>query len=243
MPQNIRILTKQCCERLLTYSSNKNLRSKYNNENFDENELEFLKKPTQYFIDDEFILRTTSSPLSKDDCKNSIELYKQLQKIDRVQANDKRLWVSLTHTRFFSYTKKRWKVSAISSDDTIKERFHFEGTGIEARMRNAISRLWWAAKITYDQRRENPFELTEVLWEKQDIYTALVERSFVSYPNVVHGFLDFYKRNKHLKEDDLRALLRGLNAVGGVKILPLIPTEEMPDELRRVADYNRISVN
>ncbi len=238
MRKNIKILTQECCEDLLGFSSRPDVRARYNQDKFDPAFLKFLKTPTKYFIDDMITLGTSS----KDDCQSSIAVFKELKNLDKVQANDKRLWVCLTHTLFFDYTKKRWNINSSSSNDTILSRFHFEGAGIEARMRNGISRLWWAARITYDESRENPFELTELLWEKQDVYTALVERSFATYPNFVHGFLDFYKINKHLKEDDLRGILRGLNAIGGVRVLPVMTKEEVVDEIKRIAGFNKISV-
>lgn len=237
MRQNIKVLTQNCCEDLLTFSSRTELREKYNRETYDVTGLEFLKIPTKYFVDDSIVLGTTS----KDDCQSSITIFQELMNLDKVQANDKRLWTCLTHTIFFDYTRKRWNINAGTSEDTITSRFHFEGVGIEARMRNAISRLWWAAKITYDESLQNKFELTELLWEKQDVYTAIVERSFATYPNLVHGFLEFYKGNKQLKEDELRAILRGLNAIGGVKILPVMSKQEVIDEIKRIADFNKIA--
>ena len=80
------------------------------------------------------------------------------------------------------------------------------------------------------------------LWEKQDVYTLIVERSFATYRNVVHGFLEFYKTNRHLKEDDLRAILRGLNAIGGVKILPVMTKQEVYEELVKISNFSNIAV-
>src|ERR1700690_2042915 len=116
MKQNIKILTQECCDNLLTFSSRRELRDKYNHGKFDSSEMKYVNMPTKYFIDDNFDLLTISSPLSRDDCKNSIELFKQLKNMNKVQANDKRLWVCLTHTRFLEYTRRRWKISSADSD-------------------------------------------------------------------------------------------------------------------------------
>jgi hypothetical protein len=238
MRQNIKILTKNCCEDLLTFSTRTELREKYNRDTYDSSGLDFVKIPSQYFMDDKVALGTTS----KDDCQSSITIFKELINLDKVQANDKRLWTCLTHTIFFDYTKKRWNIDEYSSDDTIISRFHLEGVGIEARMRNAISRLWWTAKVTYDKvNRNDEFELTRLIWEKQDLWTGLMERSFSTYPNVVQGFLEFYNQNKQLKEDQIRLLHRGLNAIGGVKMLPLLSKQEIVDEIKRIAEYGMIA--
>lgn len=239
MKQKIKILTLKCCEDLLTFQSNLLLRDKYKEPYYDATGLDFLKIQTKYQIDDDLILGVES----KDDCQNSIEIFKQLSNLDKVQANDKRLWVALTHTIFYNYSWRRWDIAAErTSDDKIIDRLHFEGAGIDSRMGNSISRLWWTAKVTYDNKRSDEFELTRLIWEKQDIQVALMERSFSTYPNIVQGFLEFFEQNRHLKEDELRALIRGLNAIGGVKVLPLLLKEEVIDEIKRIADYSKIAI-
>lgn len=239
MKQNIRILTLKCCEDLLTFQSNETLREKYKKPNYDITELDFLKFQNKYQIDDDLVLGVES----KDDCQNSIEVFKQLSNLDKVQANDKRLWVALTHTIFYNYSWHRWDIaSEKTSDYKIIDRLHFEGAGIDSRMGNAISRLWWTAKVTYDSKRSDEFELTRLIWEKQDIQVALMERSFSTYPNIVQGFLEFFDKNRHLKEGELRVLIRGLNAIGGVKVLPLLLKEEVVAEIKKIADYSKIDI-
>lgn len=235
----IKLLSKDTCDSLLNFEADANLRSFYNKPMFDSSKLNYLNTITSFSMDDDIALGTAP----KDDFINSKKIFTSLKNLNMVQANDKRLWVALTHTIFFSYTQKRWNINEESSEGTILSRFHFEGRGLETRMRNSISRLWWAAKITYDKGRDDNFELTELLWEKQDIITSLVERSFGTYKNVLYGFLEFYKSNKHLKEDDIRALAKGLNSIGGVKVLPIIGQNLIANELRKVADYNKIGVN
>jgi len=87
------------------------------------------------------------------------------------------------------------------------------------------------------------FELTKLIWEKQDIHVALMERSFGTYPNFVHNFLDFYKKNKHLSEDNIRLILRGINSIGGVKVLPLLNSDEIMSEIKKVAKYGKINID
>ncbi len=100
MRQNIKLLTQNCCEGLLTFSSKSDLREKYNQGTFDATGLDYVKIPTKYFIDDDLELGI----IPKDDCISSIIIFKQLMNLNRVQANDKRLWSCLTHTRFYNYT-------------------------------------------------------------------------------------------------------------------------------------------
>jgi hypothetical protein len=235
----VKLLSKDNCIELLKFESDSVLRDIYNQSTFDNSKLIYLNSPSPFSIDESLVLGT----LPKDDFENSKKIFAAFKNLDKTQANDKRLWVALTHSIFFSYTKERWNIDEKTSGDTIISRFHFEGAGLETRMRNSISRLWWAAKITYDENRDNKFELTELLLEKQDIITSLVERSYGTYKNVLHGFLEFYRSNKHLKENDIRTLAKGLNSIGGVKVLPIVKQDLIPSELKKIAKFNRIDVN
>lgn len=239
MKQNIKLLSEACCDRLLRFQTDKEIKKLYSLDNFPLENLETINFITNYYIDDDLEI----SPKPEDDVNSSIAIFTQLKNLDLVQGNDRRLWVALTHGRFYIYTKERWKKSVGSSDKEILRRFHFEGASLEARMRNSISRLWWASRITYDENRDDPFELTRLLWMKQDLIQNLVERMYGTYDNVVKGVLEMYKNNKQLSEDELRALYTGLNAIGGVKVLPILSKEEVQIELRRIAEFKGIDLN
>ncbi len=56
MRLNIKILTQNCCEDLLTFSARPELRKKYDKDTFDNSTLEYVKIPTKYFIEDDIEL-------------------------------------------------------------------------------------------------------------------------------------------------------------------------------------------
>lgn len=235
--KNMKLFSEKCCELLLQFTNNNDLRKNYFRPNFDPIYFEYLKQESSLLIPEELVL----NPNSEDDCENSIKIFEALKDIDLVQANDRRLWVTLTHTIFFQYSNQRW-IREENSDKKIIRRFHFEGTSIEARMRNSISRLWWAAKISYDQSRRDPYELTRLLWSKQDIYQNLVERSYGTYNSVVKGFLEFYFENNYLKEDQLRRLFTALNSIGGVKALSVHSKEEIKNILSSLITFYNFKI-
>jgi len=238
MKENIKILTNDCCEDLLAIQGDPNLKSVYNSDEFPSEKLQFVNSITSYFVDSEVQL----DPKPESDGENSIIIFNQLKNLDRVQANDRRLWVSLTHLRFYSYTRHRWYVGEKTPD--LIRRFHYEGSSLETRVRNSISRLWWAAKLTFDENiKDDPFKMTKILWKRQDLIQNIVERSYVTYPNVVRGILEFCEINHQLSEDNLRNLFIGLNAIGGVKVLSLLNISDIKDELKRVAIYKGIKIN
>lgn len=107
-------------------------------------------------------------------------IYQWLSALTPVVAADERLWTYLSHVAFAEYMVKRWQTGlerAGKKNDVIIDRWFFKGEGARTKMHNGISRLWWFAHVTYDSKRANPFELTEVLLSLQDIQTAFLERS------------------------------------------------------------------
>ncbi|ULQ50971.1 DUF6339 family protein [Flavihumibacter fluvii] len=237
----MKIFTESCCEVLLNIAIDDDKKKEYLNETFDSSKFEFLGIENNINIPSDFELELSVHPRdpdnSKKDLNNSILIFELLKDIDRVQANDKRLWVTLSHHIFFKYSKSRWLKSEEFTSEMIRRRFHFEGASLETRMRNSISRLWWSAKLTYDKNREDPYELTKLLFSKQDIFQNLVERSYGTYDSVVKGFLEFYSEKNYLKEDQLRRLFTALNSIGGVKVLPVHNKEEIKQILGDLIEY------
>ncbi len=235
----LQYLSAITCKELLEFKSNQEIRDRYNSAGFIFSENE--KLISELIISgnlNEISLGITAA----DDMANSKRIFSALKDLDLAQASDKRLWVTLTHGQFFQYTVERWGINSATSNEVIQDRFHFEGSGLRPRNQNSIARLWWGAKLTYDPDSLTPFELTDLLWEKQDFYQNLIDRKFSTYPGILKGFLRFYSENRHLDiKRDMRRLFKGVNALGGVRILPLLTEKEVYLELFRLSKFYKIS--
>jgi len=235
----VKIFTNQTCVDLLSYRENESIRRIYNGDTFDFAEANFLPQTLKLNFDISHSLGVRPA----DDLDSSIKIFEALKNIDLVQANDKRIWVSLAHSIFYKYAKERWKIDKDSSDDALKDRFHFEGIALRQRNQHSIARLWWAARITYNENMADPYELTRVLWEKQDFYQNLIDRKYSTYKNTLNGFLSFYSRNRHLDaKRDLRRLFKGLNAFGGVRVLSMLSQSEIENQLSSLSKFYKMSV-
>lgn len=232
----VKLLLKSCCDELLRFQHDNEIRSRYNTI-YPIEYLDYLDIGTKYNLAD---LDFSTAP--ENDVYSSIDLYDRLIDLDRVQANDRRLWVGLTHNEYYDYTIKRWNIDNNTSNKVILRRFHFEGSSLETRMRNSISRLWWAAEITYDENRQDPYELTKVLWSKQQLQQSIVERSYGTYNSVVQGILEVYLDNDELSDMDIKILAKGLNSYGGVKILANMHINEVKAKLYDIAKYSGIQI-
>lgn len=161
--------------------------------------------------------------------ENAVKLFNCYRNLSRTQATDKRIWVFLAHTQYWKYMKTRWplpepagKTKAVTH---ILDHWFMEGS--KAFSRHGIASLWWGAFITYDEERNNPFELTEEFFSKQDYKRVILEENICFYKPLVHAILEYVAENKELFEKHwapkVRFLIRKLNFISGYKILSSLP--------------------
>lgn len=180
------------------------------------------------------------------DLENSKRLYLALKDLTPVQAADERLWACLSHTVGWQYMRKRWDVdkyrgNAQKRTEYIRDRYFFMPNRDRALVRNGIARLWTYAYVTYDEQREDPFQLTEVLLQKLDIAQQLLERSFSRVPELpkaVMRVVQTYPKDQLdlTDRDQFRDVMRHVNRVGGVTILDLLTAFELEQTVRSRAD-------
>jgi Family of unknown function (DUF6339) len=165
------------------------------------------------------------------DLENAIRLHKLLRHLTPLQARDPRLWTRLAHVEGWPYMRKRWHLERFGADSDkgarfISARYFVPQSESRALLRNGIARLWWTAQVTYDAERNNPYELTTVLFSTLDITQQILERNMGRAPTIVKGFLEFLLQNKKtlLTRGDqnrtrIRRLAKFLNMYGGVCLL------------------------
>jgi hypothetical protein len=173
------------------------------------------------------------------DLDNAIRLHKALPDLTPLQAQDPRLWVRLTHVELWGYMRARWPVERYRSDRgraerVVLERYFVPQRQSRALLRNGAARLWWTAKVTFDPRRKNPYELTGVLLSKLDIAQQLLERNLGRIPALNHAFLDYLLRHRRECLDNgeksrvlVRRLAKALNFHGGVCVLDCVSNQQL----------------
>lgn len=233
----IKLLTRECCNTLLSNWDKTEKNNLYLGTNFPKHLLNFIEEDQGIDLECSLELH-----LDKSDYENSRAVFEALKKIDLTQASDRRLWVSMTHFYFFEYCLKRWGINKKTTAESIKRRFHFIGAGLESRTRNAISRLWWAARLTYDESLEDPYKYTKILWDKQDYFTGLLERRLGTYRNVLRVMLELVEEFPKISEADRRRILAGLNAYGGVSSLSSMENESLKKVIIRIIEYANIKL-
>ena len=173
---------------------------------------------------------------SDDDYENTKTIYTAMKDLSLAIAIDERFWAYLTHSTYWPYMIKRWPVdksSAKKKEQFIREHYFFMTNKARALTRNGISRLWWFGRVSYDEKREDPFELTKVLLATQDVAQTLLERSFSRNDTVTKSILtcllERQKTNKGnpFNRENFRTVARTLNAAGGVASLDTLAEEDI----------------
>lgn len=226
MKKEIPIFTESYTEKLFRNLNNTEQIKLYFRDKFIYEEY-FPRGGSGIFLEDDFKLNIINS--EKNDIENSIALYKSLE-LNETQASDKRLWTYLTHVRFWDYMKKRWPLDdAKDITNRIKDRYFLNNVNIESLSRNGICRLWWYSHVTIDESRKDPYELTKILLNRQEIAVGILERRLGSISCVRKGILEYLRDNPKImnNEDNTRELIKYLNLVGGVKNLSMLKFKEV----------------
>ena len=179
-------------------------------------------------VDDVKIKQMVASADSDVEC--AILLYQALPDLNGLFASYAPFWTHLSHYELFDYMKKRWPNITKNIDDTpkdvvqsinyIRKYWFYHGA-----MNSWLSSLWWSVFMTKDDNREDPYELTRVLFYQEDMRT----RTLGTYMIFRHepariAILEFIRDNREgiLKndfQDKVRYLMKVLNLLGGSKQL------------------------
>lgn len=181
----------------------------------------------------------------ENDLANARRLYSSLRDIPRSLAVDENFWAYLAHGPFWTYMRSRWSDSI--TPRTIRDRYFFSGPQHRALVHQGIARLWWYAHVTYDETRQDPFELTGVLLRRIRVAQALLERSWSSNPDVLKGFLIGMDRAERefsgafpvqdVLRDDVPVYI---NQIGGVTILDHLEAEAIAELVyQRIQGHTR----
>jgi len=196
----------------------------------------------------------TLDPYDKE-IHNAKKLFTALKDLSLSDATEERLWVGLSHGIFWEYMQKNTaytlSLNPRSTFDTgfIKNRY-FLNTEKNTQKRSlyihALSKLWWAGSLTYDQEnKSNPFQ---ALWLFENAFSHKLINTFSSnfMANKTIRFALFdaglYLNTSGIpiKGDTLVPLLKHLNELGGSVILDLYSREELAAHL---IDYAKAHIH
>ncbi len=193
------------------------------------------------------------SHIGRTDVENSIQIYRAMMKITDTQAADERFWAGLCHGDFWDYMHNRWENIKVSGDmvsSLLWRYFYNTKNGIRRAMfRNTLSRLWWLGRLTYDENRNDPFELTRY-WE-EDFSTKMLilfSSNYMGNQTITRGLVSALmelERQEVTISGQKRELYylasQYLNLYGGTHILDYYSENEIKEKV--MYHIKRLAVN
>lgn len=165
------------------------------------------------------------------EAKNAQLIYENLKFLSDSQASDERIWAGLCLGPFWKYVQYRWDIKNKCTNSNIEQHYFF-GFGVRRSLtRNAISRLWWIGRLTYDENRADPYELTKFVCENADYIMHILERNTSNNPMIIRSFLSAILKAReegiNINTDMVGELAKYLNLLGGTYILDCLPPEKI----------------
>lgn len=168
------------------------------------------------------------------DAENAQRVYNHMKALSDSQASDERIWIAYTLGEQLEYMKYRWKVT--SSTDMLN-RYFFNYSKNRSLFRNGISRLWWIGRVTYDEKREDSFELTKFMCNHQDFIETICGRSTFNNPTVqkasINAIYDVLKNKNENNRETIREVAKYVNLLAGTYILDMLSYQEIYDKVYR----------
>ena len=134
------------------------------------------------FSDSKFPMPQVSLDMNDDipgktDSVNITAVYDAFRFLSDSQASDERLWSALCLGPFWTYVQYRWKVKKNHSINNILQHYFFGFGARRSLTRNAMSRLWWTGRLTYDKMDSDPYHLTRFVAQNSRFIVDILERN------------------------------------------------------------------
>ena len=169
-----------------------------------------------------------------DDYTSSIELYEAYENLTPLQASDERFWTYLSHVDLFNYLQERWPNQ--KTPNYVLNHWFIESISPGKLIRDNLSGMWWAVKLSVDKKRADKYELTKLLFRDRDLpFRRLGQLRFGRYRPAVIATLEFIQENERLFKDKYEAktreVTRFLNLYGGTKPIPYFEKDAIKEIL------------
>lgn len=195
---------------------------------------------TKYGEIPDFTLDMSNEKPFLTEATNVERVYGNLKFLSESQASDERLWAGLCFGPFWNYVRYRWEIDKKCTASNIEQHFMFGFGARRSLTRNAMSRLWWIGRLTYDENRADPWELTKFVCESSDYIMHILERNTSNNPAIIRAFLDAVldarKDGLQIDTNTVGELAKYLNLLGGIYILDCLPEKKIHDKIYAKAE-------
>lgn len=239
------ILTKTYIEKIFDEVSNGIGLERFLSETFPIDESFFLHTAQVRQPED---LLSKMVPTTEGDFQSAVALYEAYKDLSPLQAIDSQLWESLSLTDLFPYMQKRWNLKDCKDEKELKSsilnHFTIKAHGL---MRQGLGGLWWLVHLTSDPDRENPYELTEILFKNYTLRTVRfgVGR-VIQHKEAAIGILQYIKdheSNIPSMENVAHGLTSHFNKLGAIKQLTYMDRDFFYSEMEKHIEEFKVATS
>ncbi|MGV2929233.1 DUF6339 family protein [Macrococcus capreoli] len=172
------------------------------------------------------------------DGKNVEIIHKSLKGLTPVQASQEKFWLGMAMTHYKDYIYYRLE-DEIKKDNRARLKTALTSLGLgkkRALIVNVLPRIWWVGELTYDETREDPYELTKMFCRSDfsGKATTFASNNLMSNKEIRLGVLSaLYELDKEIEGGVIRKhyveSLKYLNLIAGVSLLDLKTREEIKE--------------
>lgn len=187
---------------------------------------------TKYIDLPEIVFDMSAEKPADTDFENVKRVYGALKFLSDSNASEERLWAAMCLGPGYQYVQYRWPVK---TSENVLQHFYYGYGGRRSLTRNAIARLWWIGRLTYDKDRKDPYELTRFVCSAADYIMHFIERNTSNNLHVlrpvIEAILEAREKGYDVNTDDAGTLSKYLNILGGMYILDAMPEEWIKNKI------------
>lgn len=233
---NLEILSE---EKILTLKNNKNEVREQMIESIDNSWLkDFFKdanpfnKSKVFYSEFKLVLSDEKDDCAQADLQNAILLHKNLN-LNESQACDERVWISLCFGYFYNYMQSRWNVKRKTN---LEEHWFIPHGQKRGLYFNGIARLYWFAKLSYDDNLDDPYELTRFCFSNDlGMLSQMIYRGYSNSKVVRMAILKaikcFVDDGGEYNRNLLYKILKYVSFLGGAYILDSFSEQELKEKI------------
>lgn len=170
--------------------------------------------------------------------ENVKEIYSKLRFLSDSNASEEKLWAGFSLSAGYNYVQYRWK-GQLNSVSGVLDHFFFNAGNRRAYTRNALARLWWIGRLTYDEKNPgDPWHLTRFVCESADYVFHFLERTTSNNISILRPFLTAMLEARdsgiEINTDDAGELSKELNILGAAYALDFMPEEWIKEKMHSI---------
>lgn len=204
--------------------------------------LEFVELEVDLSIDESAQLVGLKSQAISEEISNVNIVWNSIGRISSLIALDERFWVTLTLAQHHKYFLSRWfdQTGDLDKARTSLDNHLFATNSRRFIRDQALSRLWWAAKIAHDLPGIEPDKALETMFWNSDLLSQITTRPGTASSNELTTEIlllmhDRKQEKPDYARDKFREFMKQIDITLGRNVVFSLPTDVLKERVAEIA--------